>query len=210
VPAPGIGQTVPVARPTAADHDEKAAAVLEAAGRVFAERGYEGATMADVARAAGFSKAGVYHYYDSKEHLLHGLLVDSLEQVVDDLCQADPGPHVDPAERMRALVEAYVRSFLTRLRVLTPLLLRLELLRPQWRQEVKALERRIVARFAEAAGALDRPISPRATAFLVLGAANWTYYWYDPAGDTTIDELAKGAAALFTGTGTVRHRRFEN
>jgi AcrR family transcriptional regulator len=196
-----------VARPTAADHDEKAAAVLEAAGHVFAERGYEGATMADVARAAGFSKAGVYHYYDSKEHLLHGLLVESLEQVIDDLCQADPGPRTDPAERMRVLVEAYVRSFISRLRVLTPLLLRLELLRPEWRQEVKSLERRIVARFAEAAGALDRPISPRTTAFLVLGAANWTYYWYDPNGDVTVDELAKGAAALFTGNS--RHRRFD-
>ena len=155
--------------------------------------------MADVARAAGFSKAGVYHYYDSKEHLLHGLLRDSLEQVIDDLWQADPGPRVDPAERMRALVEAYVRSFISRLRVITPLLLRLELLRPEWRQEVKSLERRIVARFAEAAGALDRPISPRTTAFLVLGAANWTYYWYDPDGDLSIEDLARGAASVFAG-----------
>ena len=63
-----------MARPTAPDHDDKAAAVLAAAGQVFAQRGYEGATMLDVAQAAGFSKAGVYHYFASKEHLLHGLL----------------------------------------------------------------------------------------------------------------------------------------
>lgn len=173
--------------------------MLAAAGRVFAERGYEGATMADVARAASFSKAGVYHYFASKEHLLHGLLRGSLEQVLDDLAAADPGPGAGAAERMATLVEAYVRSFTSRLRVLTPLLLRLELLRPEWREEVKSLERRIVARFAEAAEALGRPLSPQATAFLVLGAANWTYYWYDPGGDVTIDELAREAAALFTG-----------
>ena len=187
-----------MARPTAADHDDKAAAVLEAAGRVFAERGYEGATMADVARAAGFSKAGVYHYYGSKEHLLHGLLRNSLEQVLADLSQADPGHHVDPAERMSLLVQAYVRSFISRLRVVTPLLLRLELLRPEWRQEVKDLERHIVARFADAAGALDRSVSARTTAYLILGAANWTYYWYDPEGDLSAEELARSAAALFT------------
>jgi AcrR family transcriptional regulator len=188
-----------VARPTAPDHDDKAAAVLAAAGLVFAQRGYEGATMLDVARAAGFSKAGVYHYFASKEHLLHGLLRDSLEQVVSDLEAADPGETVEPAERLAVLVDAYVRSFSTRLRVVTPLLLRLELLRPDWQAEVKVLERRIVDRFADAAGALGHPIPSRAAAFLVLGAANWTYYWFDPDGDLTVDELARGAAALFTG-----------
>ena len=31
------------------------------------------------------------------------------------------------------------------------------------------------------------------TVFLVLGAANWTYYWYDPDGDLSIEDLARGA-----------------
>lgn len=188
-----------MARPTAADHDDKAAAVLHAAGRVFAARGYEGATMAEVARASGFSKAGVYHYFSSKEELLHGLLKTSLEQVLDDLGNADPGPGAEPPARLGALVEAYVRSFITRLRVITPLLLRLELLRPAWRNEIKALEREIVARFMVAADVLGPAPSPRTVAYLVLGAANWTYYWYDPDGDLSVDDLARGAAALFTG-----------
>jgi AcrR family transcriptional regulator len=186
-----------LARPTAPDHDEKAAAVLAAAGRVFTQRGYEGATMQDVAQAAGFSKAGVYHYFASKEHLLHGLLQGSLRQVVGDLASADPGGAVPPAERLAALVDAYVRSFSARLRVVTPLLLRLELLRPEWRAEVKALERQIIDRFADAAGATGQPLPARAAAFLILGAANWTYYWYDPAGDLSVEELAQGAAAMF-------------
>ena len=188
-----------MARPTAPDHDDKAAAVLAAAGQVFAQRGYEGATMLDVAQAAGFSKAGVYHYFASKEHLLHGLLQGSLQEVVDDLTSADPGDEAEPAERLAALVDAYVRSFSTRLRVVTPLLLRLDLLRPEWRAEVKGLERQIVDRFEDAAGALGHPVSARAAAFLLLGAANWTYYWYDPEGDLSIEDLARGAAAIFTG-----------
>lgn len=188
-----------MARPTAPDHDDKAAAVLAAAGQVFAQRGYEGATMLDVAQAAGFSKAGVYHYFASKEHLLHGLLKESLEQVVADLAAADPGDKVQPAERMATLVDAYVQSFSSRLRVVTPLLLRLDLLRPEWRAEVKSLERQIVDRFADAASVLGHPISPRAAAFLMLGAANWTYYWYDPEGDLSVEDLARGAAAMFTG-----------
>lgn len=188
-----------MARPTASDHGDKAAAVLAAAGRVFTERGYEGASMAEVARAAGFSKAGVYHYFASKEHLLHGLLVSSLEQVLDDLAAADPGPGSEPCTRMRILVETYLRSFTSRLRVVTPLLLRLDLLREEWRDEVKVLERRILDLMAEAVAGTGRPLNPRATAFLLLGAANWTYYWYDPAGDISVDDLARDAAALFAG-----------
>ena len=70
--------------------------------------------------------------------------------------------------------------------------------RPEWRAEVKRLERQIVNRFADAAGALGHPIPSRAAAFLVLGAANWTYYWYDPDGDLSVEDLARGAAAVFT------------
>src|ERR1044072_9867057 len=103
-----------MARPTAPDHDEKAAAVLAAAGQVFAQRGYEGATMLDVAQAAGFSKAGVYHYFASKEHLLHGLLQGSLQQVVDDLAAADPGEAADPGDRLAGLGDASGRAFSTR------------------------------------------------------------------------------------------------
>ncbi|MGH9040185.1 MAG: TetR/AcrR family transcriptional regulator [Acidimicrobiia bacterium] len=186
-----------MARPTAADHDEKAAAVLASAGRVFAERGYEGATMADVAKEAGFSKAGVYHYFASKEDLLHSLLRTSLEQVLQDLCKADPGP--GGPDRLSALFETYLRSFTTHLRVITPLLLRLDLLRQPWREEVKGLERGIVDRIAEAIGPVDSPLSPRTLAFLALGAANWTYYWYDPEGDVSVEDLARGAANLLTG-----------
>src|SRR3954470_12890152 len=109
-----------MARPTAPDHDDKAAAVLAAAGRVFAQRGYEGATMLDVAQAAGFSKAGVYHYFASKEHLLHRLLRGSLQQVVDDRAPPHPGDGPEPAGGLASLVDAYVRSFSTRLRVVTP------------------------------------------------------------------------------------------
>lgn len=43
------------------------------------------------------------------------------------------------------------------------------------------------------------PVSTRAAAFLVLGAANWTYYWYDPDGDLSVEDLARGAAAVFSG-----------
>jgi AcrR family transcriptional regulator len=54
-----------MARPRAADHDDKRAALLDTAASVFATRGFDGASMSDIARALGVSKALIYHYYAS-------------------------------------------------------------------------------------------------------------------------------------------------
>src|SRR5215211_4771160 len=119
-----------MARTVAADYEEKAAAIVDAAARVFAEKSYERATMADVARAAGFAKAGAYHYFDSKEALLYALLDRSLDVLLDAVTRADPGPDAPSAERLACMIEAYVRAFVDRVSVVTPLLLHLERLRP--------------------------------------------------------------------------------
>jgi len=45
---------------------ERASSILEAAATVFAERGYDGSTVDDVAAAAGVSKLIVYRHFNSK------------------------------------------------------------------------------------------------------------------------------------------------
>ena len=188
-----------MARKVAADYSEKAALILDAAARVFAEQGYERATMADIARAAGFSKASAYHYFPAKEAVLHALLQRSLQELIDAVTAADPGAAAAPAVRLAALIEAYVTAFIARVFVLTPLLLDRGQLRPAWRVEVQRQERWLLDLFGEAAAPLGAPLPPHLTALLIFGAANWTYYWYDPAGPVSAAALARGVAALLTG-----------
>jgi len=186
-----------MARTVAADYEEKAVAILDAAARVFAEKGYERATMADVARAAGFAKASAYHYFDSKEALLYALLDRSLDALLGAVTRADPGPAAAPDERLARVVEAYVRAFLDRVSVATPLLLHLERLRPEWRSAIKQKERRLIGAVAAAVAPVHDALPPPVTAFLILGAANWTHYWFDPRGEVPPQELARGIATLF-------------
>ena len=56
----------------ASDNDQKGRhrAILETAARVICEKGYEGASIQDIAEACGLTKAGLYHHIRSKEHLL--------------------------------------------------------------------------------------------------------------------------------------------
>ena len=63
-----------MARPIAKDHDQKRAAILKTAARVFADEGFDRASMAGLAKACGISKSLIYHYYPSKEALLYDIL----------------------------------------------------------------------------------------------------------------------------------------
>ncbi|HXZ39531.1 MAG TPA: helix-turn-helix domain-containing protein, partial [Terriglobales bacterium] len=47
--------------------DRRLGKILEHATEVFDEKGYEGASMRDLSRAAGMSLAGLYYYFESKE-----------------------------------------------------------------------------------------------------------------------------------------------
>lgn len=82
----------------AADKAERRRQILAAAKRVFADAGYHGTKMADVADAAGLSYGAVYWYFDSKDELFHALmdaedeaLRGHISSAVGDATGGDPG-----------------------------------------------------------------------------------------------------------------------
>ena len=84
--------------------DQRRAVIVEAAGRLFGERGYDGTRLDDVAAAAGVTKPIVYRHFGDKERLYLALL----ERHRDDL-----GRFVVPAEgtleeRLRAALEVWL------------------------------------------------------------------------------------------------------
>jgi AcrR family transcriptional regulator len=67
------------------------AALLEAAARVYARRGFDGATVDEVAEEAGFTKGAVYSHFGSKENLLLALLDERLAaQIGEQIALFDP------------------------------------------------------------------------------------------------------------------------
>ena len=59
--------------------------ILEGALSVFKEKGLEGATMDQIASAAGFGKATLYYYFKSKEEVLSAILVDGWQNIWESL-----------------------------------------------------------------------------------------------------------------------------
>lgn len=62
---------------TQAHVDARVGAIKAAAEKVFAERGFTGATMQEIAREAGLSAGAIYRYFPSKEALIEALNKDS-------------------------------------------------------------------------------------------------------------------------------------
>src|SRR6186713_2556250 len=79
------------------------AEICRTAAQIFQERGYDATSVSDIARALGITKAGLYHYFESKEALLFEITAYGLDRVRDDVIVPVRAVR-DPEERLRQLV----------------------------------------------------------------------------------------------------------
>jgi TetR/AcrR family fatty acid metabolism transcriptional regulator len=75
----------------AVQEPEKRRAILHAAVRVFAEKGYQGCRIADVARAAHVAYGLVYHYFRNKDELLESVFAEQWAILVNAIRAIDEG-----------------------------------------------------------------------------------------------------------------------
>ncbi|WP_458127013.1 TetR/AcrR family transcriptional regulator [Paenibacillus sp. Z3-2] len=82
--------------------------ILQAAGKLFANRGYDTVTMREIAKAAGCSHTTIYIYFKDKEVLLHQLSMPpllSLLECIDQLIAKEPHPEVQLKALSLAMLE---------------------------------------------------------------------------------------------------------
>ena len=100
------------ARPGASEERtaERKRDLIAVAGRLFAERGFHGTSMADIALEFGVRKATLYHWVDSKESLLSQVLADVVGDAADEMSRVLP-MDLPAAERLRMLIRIHVDSW---------------------------------------------------------------------------------------------------
>lgn len=86
---------------------DKRTAILNAATRVFARRGFFNAQVADVAREAGVAAGTVYLYFRSKDDLLTSIFEKSMTRALEEADRALAGV-TDPVERLRRLARVHL------------------------------------------------------------------------------------------------------
>nr|WP_157347546.1 TetR/AcrR family transcriptional regulator [Nocardioides sp. MAH-18] len=167
---------------------------------LFAERGYHGTGIRQLADAAGLSSASLYHYMGTKEELLVAIMRESLSGLVEAGERA-ADEHPDPRARLVALVGLHVRAHAegpAQTRVVDD---EVRALSPGARAEVVALrdryedlwQRTLEAGVADGSFRLGSvPVGRRALLEMCTGVARW----WTPSGPLDTDALAAEYAGL--------------
>ena len=173
--------------------------LTEVALRVFAERGYDGASMDDVARAAGISKASIYHHVAGKEALLERGLRRALDALFAVLSEPDSSSP-SPIASLRHIVRRVAHITFE----LSPELSVLFRIRGNSQVEREAIDRRrafdhiVTARVVEAQRAnelrsdLDAAVATR----LLFGMSNSVVEWFRSDGRVAQDDIARAIEAI--------------
>jgi len=90
---------------------DKRRLILDAAIRVFARQGFHACRVSDVADEAGVAYGLVYHYFDSKEHMLNTLFTERWQLMLDAIVAIDEGHDASAREKLREVASFIIDSY---------------------------------------------------------------------------------------------------
>ncbi len=183
-----------MARGRSADYELNRETIVRTATRLFAQQGYPGTSMSDLAKACGISKPLLYHYVSDKYELLREITDGHVSRL---------------AAIIRELIRRFVHEYAQARHDHGVLTQDVKFLEARDRGRVLKKERAVVAAFAAtiaearpelARAALDKPLT-----MLLFGMINWMFTWLKPEGELSHDDMAPIVADLFLGgLGAVR------
>ncbi|MBH0119586.1 TetR/AcrR family transcriptional regulator [Rhodococcus sp. HM1] len=174
---------------------------LVAALEAFAERGYDGTSIREIASRAGLSVPGLYHHYPSKQALLMSLTTTVMNDLLDRSRRAlaEAGP--TPSERFDAVVESLLRFHMFRRNEAFIASTEMRSMEPESREAFVALrdtQQRMVdeiVRDGVAAGEFTTPYpedASRAVTTMCVAVASW----YRADGPLPPDEIVERYLAI--------------
>ena len=186
-----------------AEARQKLREICRVAARVFYEKGYDGASMQDIAQAVGLTKAGLYHHVSSKDMLLFEIMNYGMD-ILEEAVLAKVKDIQDPREKLRQTILGHI-DLVVRARdmEITVILHENRSLKGNLRKQINARKRAyieylegLIARVQEQSGMPPR-LSPHIAAFAVLGMINWLYQWYHLEGPVKEEEISSAYVDFF-------------
>ena len=171
-----------------------AAAVLDAALTLFAERGYHGTAVSQIASSLGIRTPSLYNHMRSKQDLLEAIIGRTVDGVLDDFRTAVDDLS-DPVERLRRAIRVYALRHATHRRealvanrdtASLP-----EPIRTRVRQRERDHERAVRAIISDGVGTGDFHIdSPALASFAILEMCLSIARWFRDDGTRTAEQVA--------------------
>jgi AcrR family transcriptional regulator len=157
--------------------------LFEQAATLFAEKGFAGTTLQDIANAMGLSRPSLYHYIQSKDELLERLVEDVTAAAAELVTVVADDVTLTADEKVRQTVRGMVKLIAeqpSRFRLLaqSETAMPAELARKQARLRRQVLSALVGIIDEGKQAGLFRPVDSRVAAFGVIGAWNWVAWWY--------------------------------
>lgn len=186
-----------MARTKADNYDSKRDSINRKAAKLFAAKGFGGASISDISKACDVSKSLIYHYYSAKEDILYGVMNDH----IDDLTRAISSPdliNIDATQEFHNLTLSLLRCYAGAEDAQKVLLYELNNLTKKQRKDIVTKQRAIIDRFEQVYVRIGTNVEHdaallRSKIMLFFGSVNWIHTWYNPKGKITRETLAKMA-----------------
>jgi AcrR family transcriptional regulator len=188
--------------------------IIQEATRLFAERGFSGTSLKDIADATGLTRPALYHYVKNKDELLARLVAELAEGPARALRAVRQQSDLSAAQQLRQMAHAIALAQATE-PTRFQLLIRSEADLPDDLVGPYNKSRRDV--LSEFVGVIDagmrsghfRPVDSRVAALAIIGQCNWVAWWHHPGtpeeNSRVADTIADLAVASLASTDDADH-----
>jgi AcrR family transcriptional regulator len=175
--------------------------IFEKAQELFIEKGYEKTSLSQLAKALNLTKAGLYHYFNSKEELFFKIHSHSVDK--DFLPVLDEAEKIhDPEERIRYFLRNYTIRTAAKNPSMKVAIQDINSLKPDSKKDVLKVWRRAFDLVRDALSEMEksgriRKMNKTFATFAALGMTSWTFYWFDYERKESAEELADTYVEIF-------------
>ncbi len=193
-------------------YEEKKDAIIKAAAKAFGRKGFDSATIEEIANEIKMTKGSLYYYFKIKEELLYEAHLLSLKAVIDNITKINESP--DPPnikfrnaviKHIEVLARDYEGAFLLQQEFALP---------EPYKKEVIALRDLYESQFNKIIyeGVKTKIFSvkdAKISSFCMLGAINWFLRWYSSPGRLTAQEIGEAFVDFFSSGLLIRRRNVQ-
>lgn len=184
-------------------HDNPRERIVQQAAALFAKKGYEAASLGELAAAMGVSKAGIYHYFPTKQHIYDAIILGVLSGLVNQVGAAVQA-HSRAPDKLRAFMTEHARYFEANYNGFVVMLVGFSgISAPELKHEATRLrdqhEGMLRAIIDQGLGEGQFVSSnPATVGRAVLSMLNWMVRWFKPGAGQSAEQIALQYHALIT------------
>ncbi len=181
--------------------EERIEQIFEIAMELFIERGYDNTPLSLIAKKAGLSKAGLYHHFENKEHLLFSIHQQKIESSLLPVLEKAEQEQ-DPEKRLLMFLRHYI-TIMTQDQSTQLLIHEAKRLLPEHYQQILKIWRRVLRVLTSTItelkneGKVSQSLNDSFAAFAAIGMCIWTTYWFDKSRPESTEEVVDTLTHIF-------------